>query len=247
MKNNKMIKKTIFILCIFLILFIKNSYAEKNNILWEKAIQISEKNSNWIPKKIIESEKVYNAKGELEETSIAEYSYDKDKNNNLKLILEKFIKNGIECTKENQNEFDQKEKIKEFQISQDENPFSKSLNTKRKIIKLKEYKIFNNRKYICYKFKHEIDNVNWKSFALLDFETGIPYKLYTESKDKIKEDSIVINNIKIEIEFNMDAENWYIKKIKTDLQAEVNIFFFIKYPIFVENNILLKNHFKYEK
>ncbi len=211
------------ILLVTMLISISFVYAQLTDPLWQKAMNIAEKNSQYIPGKTIYHSDIKNPKNSTDDTVIqVEIKHQLSQGNKIVSTILKAMKNNEPMNDEEKKEISNLTE-KEMKPKKDGLFFTK--DPKKLKIKATEFKKQINN-YLCKGYEFEFITKNekgkeqiLKGMAWLECEKGAPILL----KFSLKKMPMFVKTLDIEnyFYFNNDNEQWYSLKLNTNVEASI--------------------------
>jgi hypothetical protein len=177
---------TILFIATSLMINIKIFAQPDKDPLWQKAVEIAEKNVLWIPGLMVENETVFNQKGKLEERTERQIQFIRNEEGFIQTKLLKSVINGKDVSEEERKQIEGSDE----HLEQDESdsPFAPRLQENVTAIRSPKTEWLNSVECVVFNYTQKTEDVSLKGKAWLAKDSGIPLKIQYNTSDTIKED-----------------------------------------------------------
>lgn len=185
---------------------------------WDRAVEIAEKNRQWVPENIYETETVFDQQGnqvEINETHVRITGIQSARQD---LVLISRKTNDEDITTEFQKEFNEL-KPEIIQKLREDGIFAKSTLP---LITLTDLKIEEN--LAVYRFKLTVENEVFTGIAKIHIQSGCPLFLEIRAERLVEEDWELTRYVETTT-FNDDPDQWYALKINETMNVKIKGFF----------------------
>ncbi len=221
---HRYLRKGILLLIPLLLVVFGLSFGESpgTDPLWQKAVEIAGKNTNWIPGSMVIKNYVLEDNGNVKKAEEITMKVYLDESNQLKSDMVKYLENGVDVTERKKNDIEQAQR-RNRSTNQGQGmvvgfdnliPFMPGEQTNISLSNTGRKVTYENREFIIYDYKRiMIRGERQIGRAWLDSVTGIPLKIvYTV--DPLPQYVFRITN---EVVFQTGRKGgWYPERLTVD-------------------------------
>ena len=192
---------------------------QTDSLLWEKAKDYMSQ-VHWIPREIVEHERIYDLKGGLEEASRFVLGLSPGKNGLVRLRVIAAEENGEDVARQARSAFDGEVPLDELM---EESPFTPKTGHRVTYREKGKHRRINNHHCTEFQFSMRIKDGTVEGTVWLDQKTGLPVEMHTRiTSVPFMEEDLKINAYKSFEYFTITAQGHCLwKKSKVEMEIEV--------------------------
>ncbi|MGH1365984.1 MAG: hypothetical protein ACRBF0_20665 [Calditrichia bacterium] len=174
--------------------------------LWQKAVDISVANVNWLPQKLEISEVTKDNFGKIEEFSDATIAFSIGNRGEVVMTLVSTRENGEDTTEKRKRTFTE-DQADYLPVIYDIDPFTTEHQKTILVTPLKKTREINGKTCSGYKFSFKVENTEKAGIAWLHADKGYPAMIETTYPDTVEE-NIEVSDIKLETYYHVTSEGF---------------------------------------
>jgi hypothetical protein len=203
--------------------------------LWMKAVAIAGRNDRWVARRFSEDQRVYDADGELKESTVSTFSVAGGTRKNLEVSVLTSVKNGADNRSAKAAELAKSREREERKAGggnkkEAENPFAPDNQSRVEVRPLGPEKstTIAGRGFRAFAFTQRTDEGIWDGVAWLDDRTGIPGRLVSAARvatlPKTEDEDFHLRSLRVIVHFQTeDADRWRAQSVRLELEITYRV------------------------